>query len=249
MLRWDLDQARVARAALGQSAVLRVTPDPSGGFVVATVDAGGRWSEAGGLVQLEAGGEPAPPGRPTPAARQTVARSPDGRREATLTEEGVRVHGPATGAGTAAWRAGASRPVGIAWAPDSAAIVVALEDGELARFDPRGRVSWRYNPLGAPVQALAWSPDGTRIAVTSAAGPALVLSAADGSELRRVSPGGLVAPIVAWATPGDRLALVDSRPGGGQGLIVVPSRPPRDAVTLLLELEALLADRSPGDPG
>jgi TolB protein len=58
----------------------------------------------------------------------------------------------------------------------------------------------------------AWSPNGGRIAFHSARdGGTIFDMASDGSEIRRVSPGGLPASYPAWSSAGDRIAFTVDR--------------------------------------
>ena len=106
--------------------------------------------------------------------------SPDGRRIAVAdaTAGGVSVIAAASGARTSL----AVDGVAPAWSPDGATIAfVDLDDGTVWGADPTGAGRRRLIPPAVTgVHAIAWSPDGKRLAYSTDAGVLLVV--ADGAS-------------------------------------------------------------------
>jgi len=82
-------------------------------------------------------------------------------------------------------------PVGMAVSPDGQRVAVASRDGVLLVADRTdGRTRSRSNlGVGALLQAL-WSPDGSRLLVTSTAGPAVIISAESGAVVDQIPTEG-----------------------------------------------------------
>jgi WD40 repeat protein len=119
------------------------------------------------------------------------------------------------------WDADSGRPAdrftGLAWfqtwamatRPGSSQVAVIAFNGHVALIDPDGkRVLWHRELTDANPQDLAWSRDGTLLAVTSRAGTIAVLEPATGEVLDEIRATGFAMNAsAAWTAEGDRLLV------------------------------------------
>ncbi len=142
-----------------------------------------------------------------------VAFRPDGRRLATLGEEGtIRVWDTGSGRKITAISLGlglAQRSVGLSWSPNGRRLASVAEEGTLRIWDPEiGSETARTTQHAGSV---AWSPDGTRIASALAGDAGLEVRAWDARAERLLGPvlrqPGEVRSL-CWSPDGRRLAAI-----------------------------------------
>lgn len=183
--------------------------------------------------------------RPGPAQRgvMAVALSDDGARMAWAADGGnLRVWDTDTGAKVAGLRAdGIGFVSAVALSPDGLVVTASRDYPRVAVWDPSRQVLLAEcaGVDGRP-RALAFAPDGVRLAVTTSTGALQVFDARTGRELERWSLGRLAARRVAFtdaylaaAGPGSQLAWIDARDVAAPA--DVGPREPLDAPVLRLE--------------
>ncbi|MGL4552786.1 MAG: hypothetical protein ACRC33_16545, partial [Gemmataceae bacterium] len=70
------------------------------------------------------------------------------------------------------------RPHLAAWSPDRARVVVCDFEGRLTWIDPStASAVFAFKGTATPASALAWSPDGTRVAVVGLGGTNVIYEA------------------------------------------------------------------------
>jgi WD40 repeat protein len=143
-----------------------------------------------------------------------IAWSTDDRRLALCCRDGsVAVLDAATGHGEERWLAHAGEAWGASWSPDGR-IATGGQDGEVVVWGAEGATA-SYS-AGAPVRALAWSPDGSRLAVGCDDGSIACLRALDLAPIwERPAHEGRVHR-VTWSDDG-RILLTS----GADGLVWV----------------------------
>jgi hypothetical protein len=177
--------------------------------------AGAAWSPRGRFVIAWQGSELTaldPGGRVrwslARAGRVDLARwSPvDGFRIAYLVDDELRI---VNGDGTGDRRYSTARhAVAPAWRPDDAhvlAYVDARDRVNVAAVDTRRRL-WRSAPLRGPV-ALTWSPDGSRLLVTTR-GRVLLFGRSGQRLASRAMPAGSAVQNAQWAPRGSDVAII-----------------------------------------
>jgi WD40 repeat protein len=108
--------------------------------------------------------------------------------------------------GAERWRtlAHAGGIAAVAFSPRQVVLATAGPDGRARLFRSDGTVQAELPAQGAWVEHLAWSPDGTRLATTSAR--VLRLWTASGAPLLETEPHASTVAGVAWAKDGRRVA-------------------------------------------
>ena len=131
-----------------------------------------------------------------------VAWSPDGKRIAAGSDDGVWVLDAVTGEELFSLECG--RGVGlVAWSPDGSRIAAA-SDGDVRVWDAvtgENVLSLKHDHR---VESVAWSPDGSRIVTSSTFDDIRVWDAATGKELLSLGCGR-GARSVAWSPDGSRI--------------------------------------------
>ena len=132
-----------------------------------------------------------------------VAWSPDGKRIATGSDDGVRVWDAVTGEGVLSLEHG-SKVRSVAWSPDASRIAAGSGDGVRVwdAVTGEGVLSLEH---GHKVWSVVWSPDGSRIAAGSDGDGVRVWDAVTGEELLSLERGNFVKS-VAWSPDGSRIA-------------------------------------------
>ena len=70
----------------------------------------------------------------------------------------------------ARWPRGDTQPVGLGWHPAKPLLATASDDGSVRLWDIASRRHEVLCELGVGVTGVAWSPDGTRLAVSDKTG-------------------------------------------------------------------------------
>ncbi len=198
-LWWSLD---------GVALLAGVEADAEGGLVIYAVD------PATGTLLRDLEGY-APP-------VYSIAWSPDGMRIVYPWADGAVVVDVATGRQVYALAGHADWGLSAAWSPDGAQIATGGQDGTILLWNPAdGTTAGALTSVNAPVYALVWSPDGTRLAavttppgalvVGESLGQVVMLDAATGEVLFALE--GLSAPL-AWSPDSTWLLAGVREPGG-----------------------------------
>lgn len=156
-----------------------------------------------------------------------LAFKPDGSQLAVscsdLSDVAIRLFDPAGPREVELLKGPRAQPA-VAWSPDGTTLAFASSTGTrlLSRKPGGGEVVLR-DVAGAFDQAtaLAFSPDGTRLATTAIGRPARLWDTATGLELL-ASPDAITGGVLAFSPDGTRLAL-----GEGTGLVRVFEAAPR----------------------
>ncbi|MBN9520501.1 protein kinase, partial [bacterium] len=177
--------ARLAVAAGGARVAVRAAGGPTPGPVRV-------WDAAGG-------------GRDIPVGDRflyALALTRDGAHLAAAGADGAGVWEAGTGA-KAPWTDGPREAYAVAFSPDGATVAVSEPGAVRTRSAQTGRVEQTFagNPLR--VNALAYSPDGSRLLTGGSDGTVRVWNAASGHELLTLLAGSQEVTAVAWA--GDRV--------------------------------------------
>lgn len=120
----------------------------------------------------------------------------------------------------------AAAPVGftsVAWAPFGRGLAAGRSDGSIALLDlPTGRIVREWPAHTGKVRALAWSPDGARLASADDADRAVRLwSVASGEQAGAPVMAADKVRRVAWSPDGSRLALEAGAAVGTSGWLEV----------------------------
>jgi WD40 repeat protein len=125
------------------------------------------------------------------------------------------------------------------WSPASSALALFAEDGQVFVMDARsGRVKTLFGASGVSFGRMAFSPDGSRLAVVHAedeasAARAMVFDVASGRRLATfVGPKGTTIWDVAWSADGKKAALVAVDPRAAWGSSTVQLMDPRTGDTI-----------------
>ncbi len=159
----------------------------------------------------------------------SVAWSPDGQRIASgSSDTTVQVWDAADGGNVYTYRGHSNVVNAVAWSPDGQRIASGSNDTTVQVWDAadgshvytyRGHSNYRGGPsntwLGF-VNAVAWSPDGTRIASGSDDGTVQVWNATDGGHVFTYHGHSSGVAAVAWSPDGTRIAS-----GGGDHTVQV----------------------------
>ncbi|MGH3569861.1 MAG: WD40 repeat domain-containing protein, partial [Pseudonocardia sp.] len=157
-----------------------------------------------------------------------VAWSPDGTRLATTgNDRSVRLWDPATGEHLSTLPGHTGAVFAVAWSPDGTRLATAGGDDQTVRlWDPAVDLTWwrrlRHRRLFTLtghtgwVRAVAWSPDGTRLATTGDDRTVRLWDSATGEHLSTLTGHTAGVSAVAWSPDGTRLATV-----GNDGVVIV----------------------------
>lgn len=155
-----------------------------------------------------------------------VAWSPDGTLLAASSDDtDIRLIEAATGTERATLSGHDAADVGIsitglAFSPDGSTLVSTGEDGTVRRWSVKGSTTSTELRSGEKdPQAVAFSPDGARLAVVGLAAAAQV-SDAKGSGAEAVGEGPARGCAIAWSPDGDLLAI-GTEDDAGQGTVRV----------------------------
>jgi WD40 repeat protein len=97
--------------------------------------------------------------------------------------------------------------VGIAWSHDSDRLLVGGDNSRLSLLSADGKALWHLNRGLERITALAWSPDGSRIAVGLQGGDLAVLRSQDGGILWRSCRDVVQVSTISFAPDGQRIAV------------------------------------------
>ncbi len=139
--------------------------------------------------------------------------SPDGKRLATgSTDETARVWNVATGASVSTFKH-KEHVYAVAWSPDSQLVATGCSDRMLRIWDPgtgneRLSVQATADPKRGSIGGVAWSPDGSRVALalSSPDNAVLVLDASTGRTLLKLPGHDHAVSAVAWSRDSQFLA-------------------------------------------
>jgi YVTN family beta-propeller protein len=183
------------------------------------------------------------------ARPKDLALSPDGGTLAVLAQGRVALYDTAAGAERGTVAVGTIGPLGIAWAPDGAALYASLAAGKIARLARAAGGAWKKDaelaidavrPAGEPdvaagtqgqgrqtndpqVTGLAVAPDGKRLYAGLGIRNAVVVVALPAGKVERSIPVG-VAPYHLALSPDGRRLFVANR-GGRAAAEGEPSAP------------------------
>jgi eukaryotic-like serine/threonine-protein kinase len=106
------------------------------------------------------------------------------------------------------------------------------KDGKLRLWQARSGKLLRAVTLGIPAWAVAFSPDGTRVAVGDKQGACTIFRVRDGRQTARLGSGGKGVFQLAWAPAGKRIAVVRWdrsaviwQPGRPEPAVALPANP------------------------
>lgn len=140
-----------------------------------------------------------------------VRFSPDGARLALAGGESVRIVAPSQNAPETSIQTKLVQVLDAAWSPDSALLAVAGGNagtaGQVELWDMHARRAVReMKPFRDLIYAVAFSPDGKRLAVGSAEGTLRLLDAVSGETIATLTGHSGPVLCVAWAPDGGSLA-------------------------------------------
>jgi WD40 repeat protein len=155
-----------------------------------------------------------------------VAWGPDGRHVLASLGQTTRVLDAATGKVV-----GSSNLEVFALSPDGRQLALANKDIRIYAFSPEGPLIRTLAGHPERTDAIAWSPDGRRLASSGREGSVKLWDVATGFELLNLPLGHFCQ--IAWSPDGRRLALSGTPQGAFRGghistrvLILVPDQPP-----------------------
>ena len=128
-------------------------------------------------------------------SRAVVAWSSDGKLVAWAYRRGIALLDPRTGEEVGCLVGHGAGVVSLSWSPDGRYLAAAGEDRKVTVWDVENRAEVRSYAL--PGDVMAWSPDGTTLAVSSDTGIAL-LDAETGAELAILAGHGGTVTALAW---------------------------------------------------
>lgn len=137
--------------------------------------------------------------------------------ELAVTADGTRVAAAVDKSGILIWNLTESppnpirisleaSPIHVDWSSDCDRLLVGCGNGLVTVLSAEGTVVWSMHHDEHRTTAVAWSPDGTRVAIGQYGGDIVVLNAQDGGLLWRAWHDSLQVSAVSFAPDGKRLA-------------------------------------------
>jgi WD40 repeat protein len=106
------------------------------------------------------------------------------------------------------WCAGSPGQVyRLAFDPSGRSVLAGTADGWVALWNgTTGDTAFQIKPTTAPVEGIAWSPDGSRFGVADGAGNLIIRSQTTGADLQTLTSPDRAFTTLAWSPDGQRLA-------------------------------------------
>jgi WD40 repeat protein len=146
---------------------------------------------------------------------RAFAVSADGRSLAVGSSATVCLYDANSFAGS--WCAGSPGQVQrLAFDPSGRSILAGTRDGWVSSWDTSsGDLAFQIKPTTAPVEGIAWSPEGSRFGVADGAGSLIVRSQTTGADLQTLTTPDHAFTTLAWSPDGHLLAA-----GSGPQVVV-----------------------------